>query len=75
MVGGTGLIGAQVADALRQAGHEVVVIARSQGIDVTTGDGLDRALAAVTTVIDLLNTTESNPALAREFFDTATTGC
>jgi uncharacterized protein YbjT (DUF2867 family) len=39
-------------------------------VDVTTGAGLDEALAGVESVVDVTNTTATDPAAAREFFST-----
>lgn len=55
VVGGTGLVGRTAVDALRGAGHEAVVISRSRGVDLATGEGLDAALARVQAVIDASN--------------------
>jgi uncharacterized protein YbjT (DUF2867 family) len=71
-VGGTGLVGRYTVEALERAGHEAVVVARSRGVDVATGEGLDRALAGVESVVDVTNTTATDPAAAREFFGTMT---
>jgi uncharacterized protein YbjT (DUF2867 family) len=57
VAGGSGLVGGHVLKSLRQAGHETVTIARSDGVDVTTGRGLDGALAGVDAAIDVSNTT------------------
>jgi uncharacterized protein YbjT (DUF2867 family) len=53
VIGGTGVAGHHTVEALRRAGHSAVVVARSRGIDVTTGKGLDEALVGVDTVIDV----------------------
>jgi NAD(P)-dependent dehydrogenase (short-subunit alcohol dehydrogenase family) len=45
VVGGTLLVGRYTVEALEREGHEVVVVARSWGVDVTTGAGLNEALA------------------------------
>jgi uncharacterized protein YbjT (DUF2867 family) len=45
VVGGTGTVGRHVAAQAREAGHEVVVLSRSRGVDVRTGQGLAGALA------------------------------
>lgn len=67
IVGGTGTAGRYTVEALERAGHDAVVIARSRGIDVATGAGLDAALAGVATVVDASNLvaadTEATPAL------------
>ncbi|MGW5351042.1 SDR family oxidoreductase [Streptomyces sp. NPDC004031] len=55
VIGGTGLIGSQVVAGLREAGHEAVAAAPSTGVDVITGDGLDKALEGAGTVVSLLN--------------------
>ena len=44
VAGATGNIGALTAAALARAGHDVVRISRSVGVDLFTGDGLDAAL-------------------------------
>ena len=72
VVDGTGLVGCHTVEALEREGHEVVVVARSRGVDVTTGAGLDGALAGVESVVDVTSTTATDPAAAREFFSTTT---
>jgi uncharacterized protein YbjT (DUF2867 family) len=72
VAGGTGLVGRYTVEALEQAGHDAVVLARSRGIDLITGAGLDEALAGVEAVVDVTNTAETEPEPAREFFGTTT---
>jgi uncharacterized protein YbjT (DUF2867 family) len=72
VVGGTGLVGREVVEALGRAGHEPVVVARSRGVDLLTGEGLDGAMGGVEAVIDVTNTTARDPDTAREFFATTT---
>jgi uncharacterized protein YbjT (DUF2867 family) len=72
VAGGTGLAGRQTVKALRRSGHDAVVIARSVGVDLTTGDGLADALVDVDAVIDVTNTPTVDPEEAREFFATTT---
>jgi uncharacterized protein YbjT (DUF2867 family) len=55
VIGGTGLAGGHVVDSLGRSGHEAVVIARSRGVDLATGEGLDEALAGAEAVIDVSN--------------------
>ncbi len=45
VVGGTGLVGRHTTNALRQAGHDAVVVARSTGVDVTNFATDDAAAA------------------------------
>jgi len=57
VAGGTGQVGAPVVEALRARGDEVVVLSRSEGVDLTTGDGLAGALAGVEVIVDASSTT------------------
>ena len=52
VTGATGRVGSPLVEILERRGHEVVAIARSKGVDVVTGEGLDEALAGVETIID-----------------------
>src|SRR5262245_7681074 len=70
IVGGTGLVGRQTVEAAQRAGHEAVIVARSHGVNVMTGQGLDAALAGVDVVIDassfvVENASEAFTAAAR----------
>jgi uncharacterized protein YbjT (DUF2867 family) len=55
VAGATGNIGALTVAALEQGGHDVVRISRSLGVDLSTDEGLDAALAGVEAVIDATN--------------------
>src|ERR1700735_5909796 len=44
VTGATGRVGSHLVEILEQRGHDVVLIARSEGVDVISGDGLDEAL-------------------------------
>jgi uncharacterized protein YbjT (DUF2867 family) len=55
VAGATGNIGARTTTALERAGHEVVRISRSHGVDLLTGAGLDDALAGVDALADTTN--------------------
>lgn len=72
VVGATGRIGRETSAALEAAGHEVVPISRSSGIDVQSGDGLAAALEGVSAVIDASNTPSQDEAEIVEFFGTGT---
>jgi putative NADH-flavin reductase len=52
VAGATGRVGHHAVDVLERAGHEVVPISRSSGVDVITGEGLPDALAGVDCIID-----------------------
>lgn len=70
VIGGTGRIGSQVVQQLTEAGHEAVPAAPSTGVDLISGEGLDRALAGADVVIDLANSPTFDEA-ALEFFRTS----
>lgn len=72
VAGATGNIGTHVVPILEQAGHEVVRISRSLGVDLHTGDGLDAALAGVEGVVDVTNGHAADVAGTVEVFTTAT---
>lgn len=72
VAGGTGLVGRLVVDEVRRAGATPVVLARSAGIDLTTGDGLAGALAGVDAVIDTSNVETMSAQVSVGFFEAAT---
>jgi uncharacterized protein YbjT (DUF2867 family) len=72
VAGATGNIGALTVTALERAGHDVVSISRSLGVDLLTGDGLDDALAGVEAVVDVTNGPAGDQAAAVHFFATTT---
>lgn len=68
VAGGTGLLGRHVACTVQSLGHNVVVVSRSQGVDLRTGQGLDAALAGVDAVIDVTNSTGTDRSTPDAFF-------
>ncbi|MGJ3561841.1 SDR family oxidoreductase [Streptomyces sp. INA 01156] len=72
VAGATGNIGALTVAALERAGHHVVRISRSLGVDLTTGDGLDAALTGVEAVVDATNCTATDRDEAVAYFGTTT---
>jgi uncharacterized protein YbjT (DUF2867 family) len=52
IAGGTGQAGTQAALAARERGHEVIMLARSAGVDLVTGAGAAAVLDEVDAVID-----------------------
>jgi uncharacterized protein YbjT (DUF2867 family) len=68
VTGATGRVGSPLVEILEQRGHEVVPIARSKGIDVVSGEGLDEALAGVDTIIDTATWATPDQEAATEFF-------
>jgi uncharacterized protein YbjT (DUF2867 family) len=58
VAGGSGLLGGHVARELRSRGHEVRVLSRrspAYPVDLTTGEGLGRALSGCDVVVDAVN--------------------
>ncbi|MFI6013239.1 SDR family oxidoreductase [Streptomyces sp. NPDC051243] len=72
VAGATGNIGARTAAALERAGHEVVRISRSLGVDLSTGDGLDAALTGVDAVVDATSHEAADRDEAVAYFGTTT---
>jgi uncharacterized protein YbjT (DUF2867 family) len=70
VVGGTGLVGSKLVDAL--AGHDVVVLSRSRGVDTVAGIGLAEALEGVEAVVDSSSTNVTDADASRAFFGTST---
>lgn len=68
VAGGTGVVGRHVVEVARKRGHDVVVLARSEGVDLTSGDGLTARLAGVDAVIDTTSTRSQTRAKAEAFF-------
>lgn len=73
VAGGTGAVGKHVTAVALERGHDVVVLARSTGVDLTTGGGLAAALEGVDAVIDVTSIATQSAAASREFFGTVTT--
>lgn len=72
IAGATGNIGHLTVISLKRAGHDVVRISRSLGVDLITGAGLDEALAGVEAVVDVTNSTALDAEDAVRYFGTAT---
>lgn len=72
VAGGTGVLGSLVVDDARRRGHEVVVLSRSTGIDLTTGAGLANAIRGAEAVIDVSNIGTLKADASTAFFETVT---
>ncbi|MCX2730529.1 NAD(P)H-binding protein [Saccharopolyspora sp. NFXS83] len=68
VVGGTGLVGRLVVAELLAAAHEPVVLARSRGVDLMTGTGLDEELSGCRAVIDVSNVVTVRKRASVDFF-------
>lgn len=73
VAGGTGKTGRKVVDQLRSEGHQPVVLARAEGVDLIQNTGLDAALEGVEVVIDVADFATMNAKKARASFGAATT--
>ncbi|MGP3534016.1 SDR family oxidoreductase [Microbacterium sp. RD1] len=70
VAGGTGTVGRYVVRAARERGHAVVVLTRSEGVDVLRGTNVDAAIDGADAVIDVLNTTTLSTKKAVAYFET-----
>jgi uncharacterized protein YbjT (DUF2867 family) len=68
VAGATGRVGRHTVEVLKAAGHEVVPMSRSTGVNVVTGEGLSEALAGVDCVIDAASWPTPEQDAATEFF-------
>ncbi|SKA90357.1 Uncharacterized conserved protein YbjT, contains NAD(P)-binding and DUF2867 domains [Prosthecobacter debontii] len=73
VIGGTGLIGKQVVQSLRQQGHQVLAASPSQGVNAVTGEGLAEALRGAHTVVDVSNSPSFEDRAVMDFFQASTT--
>ena len=55
VAGGTGMVGQYVVHAAEARGHQVVILSRSRGVDLRTGDGVDQALTGTDAIVDVTN--------------------
>jgi len=70
IIGGTGLIGSQVANLLKNE-HEVVVASPNTGVNTITGEGLVEALKNANVVIDVSNSPSFEDGPVMSFFKTS----
>jgi len=55
VAGGTGTVGRYVVEAAERAGHDVITLSRSTGVDLLTGVVLDTALEDVEVIIGTIS--------------------
>lgn len=72
VAGASGHIGQLTAARLERDGHQVIRISRSHGVDLLTGEGVDRALASAEAVVDTTNVNTTDPEEAVADFGTIT---
>lgn len=65
VVGGTGTAGSRVAALAQERGHEIVLLTRSEGVNLVTGVGLAEALDGADVAIDASSPTPPDPSMSR----------
>ena len=73
VAGATGLIGAQVVDLARAAGHAIVPLSRSSGVDLTDPAAIGDRLDGVDAVIDVTRPSTMDTEEAVAFFTAVAT--
>jgi len=68
VAGATGRVGRPLVEVLEAAGHDVVPMSRSTGVDVVTGEGLSEALEGVDCVVDAASWPLPEQGPATDFF-------
>lgn len=71
VAGSSGLIGSQVCRLARDAGHEVVGLSRTDGVDLLDPAAVAAALTGVEAVVDVSRPSQMDADAARDFFVTA----
>ena len=72
VIGGSGLIGKQLTNLLREAGHAVTAASPSSGVNAVTGEGLSEALAGAQVVVDVSNSPSFEDEAVMHFFRAST---
>jgi uncharacterized protein YbjT (DUF2867 family) len=74
VAGGTGAVGRHVVDVVRERGHEAVVVSRSQGVDLVSGEGVLEAVRGADAVVDVASVQTRDSTASEEFFGSVTRG-
>ena len=72
MAGATGALGRLIVERVRSVGHEAVLISRSEGVDLLSGDGLVEKLEGVSAVIDASARMSTSASASVAFFSQVT---
>lgn len=72
VAGGTGVLGRQVMNEVRRAGHEAISISRSSGVDFTRSASLARVVEGADAVIDASATASTSTRKSLAFFGPVT---
>ena len=70
VIGGTGLIGANLVNNLRQRRHEVTPMAPASGVNTITGEGPAETRAGAQVVLDVANSPSFDNKAILDFFET-----
>src|SRR5215211_1946324 len=68
VAGATGRVGRPTVEVLEAAGHDVVPMSRSTGVDVVTAENLSEALAGVECIVDAASWPTNEQKPATDFF-------
>ena len=71
VIGGSGLIGTKLVNKLRGSGHEVLSASITSGVNIVTGEGLDKALAGAQVVVNVANSPSFEDKAVMDFFETS----
>jgi uncharacterized protein YbjT (DUF2867 family) len=71
VIGGSGLVGAQLVHTLRHRRHDVLAASSRTGVNTITGEGLAQAVAGSTVLVDVTNSPAFDDATAMRFFQTS----
>ncbi|MFJ4833718.1 SDR family oxidoreductase [Streptomyces sp. NPDC088747] len=72
VAGATGLTGSRTVARLRDHGVEVVPVSRAEGVDLSTGDGVEQALRGAEVIVDVTDAPSRDQRVSTEFFTAAT---
>jgi uncharacterized protein YbjT (DUF2867 family) len=73
VIGGSGLVGSQVVQKLKDDGHDAVPASPRTGVNTLTGEGLAEALTGADVVVDVSNSPSFDDDPVMEFFTKSTT--
>lgn len=71
VIGGSGLIGSNLVNRLRQKGHQAVAASPKSGVNTITREGLAEALSDAQVVVDVANSPSFEDKAVLEFFETS----
>jgi uncharacterized protein YbjT (DUF2867 family) len=71
VIGGTGLIGSNLVNKLREQGQDPLAASPDTGVNTLTGEGLAESLEGAQVVVDVANAPAWDDAAVLEFFQTS----